>query len=150
MPFLSVTNLARTLDQLKEQNVWIIGTAGDATADLYEADLPDALAWVLGFPGGFAIPGTSSLAHLEENIGAADVALTDEDVELTQETVEGWGVASDGGITVALELELTPELRREGNAPFTLGSFPGHHDAHRVSLTKSATLSSSHDSRASK
>ena len=40
-----------------------------------------ALAWVLRFPGGFAIPGTSSLAHLEQNIGAADVALTNEDVE---------------------------------------------------------------------
>jgi aryl-alcohol dehydrogenase-like predicted oxidoreductase len=40
-----------------------------------------ALAWVLRFPGAFAIPGTSSLAHLEQNIGAADVALTNEDVE---------------------------------------------------------------------
>jgi aryl-alcohol dehydrogenase-like predicted oxidoreductase len=40
-----------------------------------------ALAWVLRFPGALAIPGTSSLAHLEQNIGAADVALTNEDVE---------------------------------------------------------------------
>jgi pyridoxine 4-dehydrogenase len=40
-----------------------------------------ALAWVLRFPGAFAIPGTSSLAHLEEDIGAAAVALTNEDVE---------------------------------------------------------------------
>jgi isoleucyl-tRNA synthetase len=30
--------------------------------------------------------------------------------------LEGWGVASDGGLTVALDLELTPELRREGVA----------------------------------
>ncbi len=33
-----------------------------------------------------------------------------------QETLEGWGVASEGGLTVALELEITPELRREGLA----------------------------------
>ncbi len=38
------------------------------------------------------------------------------DVELAQETLEGWGVASDGGVTVALELAITPELRREGLA----------------------------------
>jgi len=44
------------------------------------------------------------------------IALGPADVDLTQETVEGWGVASDGGITVALELEITPELRLEGLA----------------------------------
>ncbi len=37
-------------------------------------------------------------------------------MDLTQETLEGWGVAAESGITVALELELTPELRREGLA----------------------------------
>jgi isoleucyl-tRNA synthetase len=30
--------------------------------------------------------------------------------------MEGWGVASQGGVTVALELEVTPELRLEGLA----------------------------------
>jgi isoleucyl-tRNA synthetase len=45
-----------------------------------------------------------------------DVPLGPDDVELVQETSEGWGVASDGGLTVALELELTGELRREGLA----------------------------------
>jgi isoleucyl-tRNA synthetase len=46
--------------------------------------------------------------------GSVDVG--PQDVDLVQETVEGWGVASEGGLTVALELELTPELRREGLA----------------------------------
>ncbi len=51
-------------------------------------------------------------------IGTAsgDVALHPSDVELIQETLEGWGLASDGRLTVALELELTDELRREGLA----------------------------------
>jgi isoleucyl-tRNA synthetase len=49
-------------------------------------------------------------------VDGADVSLTPEDVELAQETTEGWGVATDGGITVALELEPTEELRLEGLA----------------------------------
>ena len=44
------------------------------------------------------------------------VELSASDVELAQEVREGWGVASEGGITVALDLELTEALRREGIA----------------------------------
>ena len=44
------------------------------------------------------------------------VPLAPGDVDLTQDVLEGWGVASDSGLTVALDLELTPELRREGVA----------------------------------
>jgi isoleucyl-tRNA synthetase len=50
------------------------------------------------------------------DVGPEPVALAPEDVELTQETLEGWGVATEGGVTVALELEVTPELRLEGLA----------------------------------
>jgi len=51
-----------------------------------------------------------------EPVTVAGVELGPADVELLQETPEGWGVASEGGLTVALELELTPDLRREGLA----------------------------------
>jgi len=44
------------------------------------------------------------------------VELSPDDVDLVQETLEGWGVAGEGGLTVALELDLTPELRSEGLA----------------------------------
>jgi isoleucyl-tRNA synthetase len=44
------------------------------------------------------------------------VTLAPGDVHLVQEVPEGWGVASDGGVTVALDLELTDELRSEGTA----------------------------------
>lgn len=50
-PYLMVTNLARTLDELKERNIWVVGTAADAPHDLHAADLPDAIAWVLGAEG---------------------------------------------------------------------------------------------------
>jgi isoleucyl-tRNA synthetase len=48
--------------------------------------------------------------------GGRRIPLSAEDVELSQETETGWGVAADGGVTVALDLALTPELRREGLA----------------------------------
>ena len=38
-----------------------------------------ALAWVLRSPAAFAIPGTATAAHLEENLGAARLDLTEED-----------------------------------------------------------------------
>ena len=50
-PYFMVTNLARTLRELKERNIWIVGTDERAGKTLYEADLPDAVAWVLGAEG---------------------------------------------------------------------------------------------------
>ncbi|MEX2101751.1 MAG: DUF5915 domain-containing protein, partial [Actinomycetota bacterium] len=44
------------------------------------------------------------------------VLLAPGDVDLTQQTREGWGVAADAGLTVALELELDDALRNEGVA----------------------------------
>jgi isoleucyl-tRNA synthetase len=48
--------------------------------------------------------------------GGRQVSLSADDVDLTQEVRRGWGVGADAGLTVALDLELTPELRREGRA----------------------------------
>jgi 23S rRNA (guanosine2251-2'-O)-methyltransferase len=50
-PYLMVTNLARTLGQLKEGNVWVVGADERADKTLYEADLPESIAWVLGAEG---------------------------------------------------------------------------------------------------
>jgi 23S rRNA (guanosine2251-2'-O)-methyltransferase len=50
-PYLMVTNLARTISELKEANVWIVGADERAEQTLYEADLPEAIAWVLGAEG---------------------------------------------------------------------------------------------------
>lgn len=54
----------------------------DEIADRYGATrIQVALAWLLSHsPVTLAIPGTSSLAHLEENIAAADLSLSGEDV----------------------------------------------------------------------
>lgn len=51
VPFIQVTNLARTLGRLKELGVWIVGAAGQAEMELYQADLKGPLAVVMGSEG---------------------------------------------------------------------------------------------------
>jgi 23S rRNA (guanosine2251-2'-O)-methyltransferase len=51
VPYYMVTNLARALDELKERDIWIVGADERATTTLYEAELPPAIAWVLGAEG---------------------------------------------------------------------------------------------------
>jgi 23S rRNA (guanosine2251-2'-O)-methyltransferase len=51
MPYFMVTNLARTLGELKERSIWIIGTSDDAPKTLYQVDLKGPVALVLGAEG---------------------------------------------------------------------------------------------------
>ncbi|MDA8362015.1 MAG: 23S rRNA (guanosine(2251)-2'-O)-methyltransferase RlmB [Gammaproteobacteria bacterium] len=51
LPLFEVGNLARTLDLLKEAGVWLIGASAQAPMSLHEADLPPAMAFVLGGEG---------------------------------------------------------------------------------------------------
>jgi 23S rRNA (guanosine2251-2'-O)-methyltransferase len=51
LPLVTVTNLARTLRDLKEAGVWIYGASHDAEASLYETDLRGPVALVLGGEG---------------------------------------------------------------------------------------------------
>ncbi len=51
IPVASVTNLARTLDLLKEQGIWVVGTDGEAAQSLYAVDLKRPVALVLGAEG---------------------------------------------------------------------------------------------------
>ena len=51
VPYIAVTNLARTLRELKERGVWIYGTDAEAGQDLFSAKLEGPLAWVLGGEG---------------------------------------------------------------------------------------------------
>ena len=51
VPYFMVTNLARTLNELKERNIWVIGTSDQATQTLYQADLKGPVALVLGAEG---------------------------------------------------------------------------------------------------
>jgi len=51
VPYFMVTNLARTLGELKERNIWCLGLSDEATQTLYQSDLKAATALVLGAEG---------------------------------------------------------------------------------------------------
>ncbi len=51
VPYITVTNLARTLRELKERDIWLLGTDAEASEDIYTAQWPVATAWVLGAEG---------------------------------------------------------------------------------------------------
>jgi 23S rRNA (guanosine2251-2'-O)-methyltransferase len=51
VPYFMVTNLARTLNELKERSIWVIGTSDVATKTIYQADLKGPVALVLGAEG---------------------------------------------------------------------------------------------------
>jgi 23S rRNA (guanosine2251-2'-O)-methyltransferase len=51
VPFIQVTNLARTLKQLQEAGLWIVGTTGEADQTLYEQDLKGPTVIVMGAEG---------------------------------------------------------------------------------------------------
>ncbi len=59
VPYLMVTNLARTLGELQERGITVVGTAEDAPITLFEADLRGPVALVLGAEG----PGMRQLTR---------------------------------------------------------------------------------------
>lgn len=51
VPLVAVTNLARTLKQLQQRGLWVVGTAGEAEQLLYEVDLKVPSVIVMGAEG---------------------------------------------------------------------------------------------------
>ena len=51
VPLYQVTNLSRTLRWLKQQNIWVIGAAGEAEQIAYQMDLTGPMALVIGAEG---------------------------------------------------------------------------------------------------
>lgn len=51
VPYITVTNLARTMRDLKEREIWLIGTTEDAEKTIYEGDFSGPAALVMGSEG---------------------------------------------------------------------------------------------------
>lgn len=51
VPYITVTNLARTLRELKEYGIWVVGTDMGGETDLFHYDIPHSVAWVMGNEG---------------------------------------------------------------------------------------------------
>jgi len=88
------------------------GAATQAVAAALRAADPASVAGALGF--GADAPGPGSFSLDVPSLGT--VALGPDEVIVTQTPLEGWGVATAGGETVALDLTVSPALRREGLA----------------------------------
>ena len=64
--------------------------------------------------------GKEEIAAIERDasfpidVDGKEVVLTLEDVEITSEDIPGWLVASENGLTVALDISITDELKKEG------------------------------------
>ncbi|UMB52807.1 isoleucine--tRNA ligase [Lutibacter sp. A64] len=63
-----------------------------------------------------AIATIEKQGEIPLKINEKTVNLTLEEVEITSQDIEGWLVANQGGLTVALDVTITDELRKEGNA----------------------------------
>ena len=51
VPYVVVTNLARSLREMQQRGLWVLGAAGEAEKSLYAMDLKLPCAWVLGAEG---------------------------------------------------------------------------------------------------
>ena len=51
VPYVMVTNLARTLNELKERSIWCIGTSDGTSKTIYQADLKTPVALIMGAEG---------------------------------------------------------------------------------------------------
>lgn len=51
VPYITVTNLARTMRELKKRDVWLVGTDDEATAGMHQVDGRRAMGWVMGAEG---------------------------------------------------------------------------------------------------
>ncbi|MDB9848351.1 MAG: isoleucine--tRNA ligase [Polaribacter sp.] len=54
--------------------------------------------------------------NISLEINGKEITLEREDVEISSKDIEGWLVANEGGLTVALDVTITEELRKEGVA----------------------------------
>ena len=54
--------------------------------------------------------------NISLEINGKEITLEREDVEISSKDIEGWLVANEGGLTVALDVTITEELRKEGIA----------------------------------
>ncbi len=57
-----------------------------------------------------------SLGVLNIEVSGNTITLSQEDVEISSQDIEGWLVANSNGITVALDITISPELKEEGIA----------------------------------
>ncbi len=119
---------AQIADELNVQSVETLGGAGGELVDVSVKPNFRSLGKRFGsgtkaVAAAVAAADPAALAAAVRSAGAAAVtvdgaavSLAAEDLVVTETPRTGWAVAADGGETVALDLTVTPELRRAGVA----------------------------------
>ena len=79
-------------------------------------DTPKVAAAIAAHPADRLAASLHETGTATVTVDGADVEVSSAEVLLTETPREGWAVATDGGETVALDLEIGPELRRAGLA----------------------------------
>jgi isoleucyl-tRNA synthetase len=74
------------------------------------------LSKLIGSMDQEAITAFETQGEIVLDLNGQSVVLSDDDLLIQSEDIPGWTVATEGGITVALDIEISDELQKEGIA----------------------------------
>lgn len=107
--------------------------------------LMKAVAVAVGALSQNAINELSVNGSVQVDVDGQTVEIVREDVEIVSEDIPGWTVANDGALTVALDLEITEELKNEGMAREIVKRIQAYRKSSGFEITDHIHVVLSHD-----
>lgn len=107
--------------------------------------LMKAVAVAVGALSQDAINKLSVNGSVQVDVDGQTVEIVREDVEIVSEDIPGWTVANDGALTVALDLEITEELKNEGMAREIVKRIQAYRKSSGFEITDHIHVVLSHD-----
>lgn len=107
--------------------------------------LMKAVAAAVGALSQDAINELSVNGSVQVDVDGQSVEIVREDVEIVSEDIPGWTVANDGALTVALDLEITEELKNEGMAREIVKRIQAYRKSSGFEITDHIHVVLSHD-----
>lgn len=107
--------------------------------------LMKAVAAAVGALSQNAINELSVNGSVQVDVDGQTVEIVREDVEIVSEDIPGWTVANDGALTVALDLEITEELKNEGMAREIVKRIQAYRKSSGFEITDHIQVVLSHD-----
>lgn len=107
--------------------------------------LMKAVAAAVGALSQDAINELSVNGSVQVDVDGQTVEIVREDVEIVSEDIPGWTVANDGALTVALDLEITEELKNEGMAREIVKRIQAYRKSSGFEITDHIYVVLSHD-----
>lgn len=107
--------------------------------------LMKAVATAVGALSQDAINELSVNGSVQVDVDGQTVEIVREDVEIVSEDIPGWTVANDGALTVALDLEITEELKNEGMAREIVKRIQAYRKSSGFEITDHIHVVLSHD-----